>query len=240
MKRQKSYKSEGVIMRKITGILIFCVLILGGCSDQVQLPPNQLEAVTVTPTIGIQESATAITPSDNIYRIDVQKDWDEAEYKKVSGMDLNYFSSPISSPYQYTYLCEEGNMTIEEIAKALGEVMMKDLMQDYEGKTFTVTEYHNLVADVMSEEECSEWESTYFRMLGKKLEIMENQWLCSFSCEYKYTGTYANVGEMPADWEWMTMLTEDGSGEEYVFIIQKNDASEYILRAMPKAVKEIR
>jgi hypothetical protein len=117
--------------------------------------------------------------------------------------------------------------------------MMSDFMSDYEGKTFTVTEYQNLESNVMDEAEFAEWQERYSNT-GKNVILKENQWLCTFDCEYKYTGVYGNIGEMPSDWEWMNGFSTDGSGEDYVFIIQKVNDDEYILRGLPKTIMEIK
>jgi len=174
------------------------------------------------------------------YHFDASKDWDANEYEKKYSQKLNYFSAPIHSPYRYTYLCESKDMSIDEVAFALGTIMMEDFMRDYDGKTFTVTEYQNLVSNVMDEAKLIEWEERYSNSTGANVDLEENQWLCTFGCEYKYTGIYANIGEMPADWEWMNGLAMDGSGEDYVFLIQKVNDDEYIMRGLPKTIREIR
>ena len=66
-------------------------------------------------------------------------------------------------------------------------------MDDIEGKSFIVTEYKNLTAYVMNEEETDKWMKNY-RELVKNVVILENQWLCTYTCDYKYTGVYAGIG----------------------------------------------
>jgi hypothetical protein len=117
--------------------------------------------------------------------------------------------------------------------------MMEDFMQDYEGKTFVVTEYKNLDSHVFDEAELVEWEERYHNS-GKQVVIEENQWICSFECDYKYTGVYCDIGTIPSDMEWMNTLITDGSGENYVFIIQKVDDDDYIMRAAPKTIIEMK
>lgn len=206
------------------------VLICAGCSNQKFSQVNHNDTdIDNTSDSNLMEV---------YYTFDVSKEWDADEYKKAHGQELKTFSAPILSPHQYSYKAETKDMVIDEIAYKLGEIMMEDLKQDYEGKTFTVTEYQDLAAHVMNEEECKKWAERYSKLI-RKVIMKENQWLCTFRCNYKYTGEYAGIGEMPSDWEWMDTLDTDGSGEDHVFIIQKNSDDEYIMRAMPKTVMEL-
>ncbi len=208
-------------------IFLFLVLTLTGCSKLSEVNKNDTN----------KNNTSDPNSKEEYYIFDVSKEWDADEYKKTHGQELNSFNAPILSPYKYTYKAKSKDMTIDEIAYKLGEIMMEALKRDYEGKTFTVTEYQDLAVQVMNEEECKEWVDLYSKKI-KKVVIKENQWLCTFSCNYKYTGEYAGIGVMPSDWEWMTTLDTDGSGEDHVFIIQKNGEDEYIMRAMPKTVIE--
>lgn len=209
-------------------ILLLLISLFSGCTHPQRTQESNLN--TIVPTKNAQEK-------DINYFFNVSKEWDESDYKKTFGQDLYYFNAPILSPYKYTYICEENDMTIEEIANELGVIMIEDLMRDYEGKTFIITEYKNLVAYVMNNAELIEWEER-FEKLGKKVTLDKNQWLCTFSCDYKYSGIYSNIGEMPSDLEWMKTLETDGSGENHVFIIEKYSEDEYIMRGMPKTIME--
>ena len=237
-------------MQKITSfLLLLTVSTFSGCHNQAGIPATQPDISSPSPIINSQSTSTptsALDKQDNssdsnskaVYLyFDASKEWDANEYEKIHGQKLNYFNAPILSPYKYTYHCESKDITIDEVALAIGTIMMDDFMKDYEGKTFTVTEYQNLTAHVMDETELDEWENHY-RETGKNVILKENQWLCTFDCEYKYTGEYGNIGEMPADLEWKKGLDTDGSGEAYVFIIQKVSEVEYIMRALPKTMLE--
>jgi hypothetical protein len=188
--------------------------------------------------ISNQDDTFDSNAQNEYYYFDASKDWDASESEKKYGQKLNYFNAPIHSPYKYTY--QSKDRTIDEVALALGTIMMENLMRDYEGKTFTITEYQNLDSNVMDAAELIEWEERYSSSTGIDVILEENQWLCTFGCEYKYTGVYANVGEMPVDQEWMNGLTMDGSGEDYVFLIQRINEDEYIMRGLPKTIREIR
>lgn len=214
-------------MKKII-VLVLLISMLSGCTQRERTQESNFN--TISPTQNTNNK-------DNNYIFNLSKNWDEKEYKKTFGQDLYYFNAPILSPYKYTYKCKEKDMTIDEIANELGEIMIEDLMRDYEGKTFIITEYNNLVAYVMNDAELIEWEE-HFEKLGEKVTLDKNQWLCTFSCNYKYTGIYSNIGEMPSDWEWMKTLDTDGSGENHAFIIQKISDDEYIMRGMPKTILE--
>lgn len=120
------------------------------------------------------------------------KEWNPEDYKETQGgIDLNYFTAPIDSPYKYTYT-SDSNMSIDEIAYELGKILMEDMMQEYEGKMFTIVEYRDLSAHVKNEKELKEWIEFY----GSPIEIMDNQWICTFDCKYKYTGIFSGIGEM--------------------------------------------
>lgn len=239
------------MMRKIISLLLLLVMVsFIGCINPAKTPVTQSDTSSPTPSTSNQAVSSptpVINKQDNTqdgmaqekYYFDASKEWDAREYEKMHGQKLDYFAAPIYSPYLYTYQCESKDMTIEEVALALGTVMMNDLMRDYEGKTFTVTEYQNLTALVMDETETAEWEHRYNKA-GKKVVLQENQWLCTFDCEYKYTGVYGNLGEMPTDWEWKRGMDLDGSGEDFVFIIQKVKDDEYIMRGLPKTIMEIK
>ena len=141
----------------------------------------------------------------------------------------NYFDFGVNNPTLFEYTPKE-NQTIEEVAYTLGEMLMNNLMQDYEGKTFVVTEYRNLKPTMYSEQMVQEWEKSP-HISGNNIKIAENQWICGFAVEYKYTGIYSLLGEMPSSIEWMTGLETDGSGEYYHFIIQK-EGETYYMRSM--------
>jgi hypothetical protein len=197
------------------------------------LQAEDVRKVTVTD----KPEPTVANSKEDTYCFDASLSWDAGEYKAECGQDLNYFSAAIDSPYQYTYQCEKENMTIEEIAYELGVILMDDLMREYDGKAFTITEYRKLEPHVMSEDEVTKWETSYkLAWKSKPVVILDNQWLCSFGCEYKYTGVYAGIGEMPQKMEWMETLYRDGSGEKFAFIIQKQEDEEYIMRGLPKTV----
>jgi hypothetical protein len=216
-------------------VFIMIIFIVSGCAKPTDTV-NQKDYPIPTAVTEEQNTPNDLN-EDNIYCFDAAKEWDAADYKNKYGMDFYYFSAPIQSPYKYSYQCVE-DKSIDEIANELGNIMLKDFMRDYEGKTFTVTEYRNITAYIMNTNEFKDWEDRYSK-LGKHIELNDNQWLCTFACEYKYTGVYSGIGEMPADLEWMNTLATDGSGENYVFIIQKEN-EEYIMRALPKTVMELK
>ncbi len=205
--------------------LVVSMLIFISCSKEKAIEDVNTSVVSPTDAVNAKE-----------YVFDVSKEWDAKDYKEAYGQDIYHFAAPVLSPYKYTYHCEVSGLTIDDIANELGTVMMEDLKRTYDGKTFTVTEYKNLVGNVMGKDELKQWKDNYLAVTGKKAVLSEGQWLCTYSCEYKYTGVYADIGEMPPDMEWMKTLTLDGSGEDYVFIIQKVDEDEYIMRGMPKTV----
>ena len=222
-------------MKKITvSFLLMIMLALTGCSEQ-DAQETKTGTISPNPATGQYDDTYS---KDEYYIFDVSKEWDTDDFKKAYGQELSYFSAPILSPYKYTYKVATNDLSIEEIANKLGEIMMEDFMLDYEGKTFIVTEYKDLAAHVMNKAEYNEWVERY-QETGKNIKLMENQWICTFSCNYKYSGVYAGIGEMPSDWEWMNTLVTDGSGENHVFIIQLNSELEYIMRAMPKTVMEV-
>ena len=77
-------------------------------------------------------------------------------------------------------------MSIDDIAYKLGLIMMDTFMEDIEGKSFTVTEYKNLIAHVLNEEELDQQTKNY-RNLVKDVVILEKQRLCNYYCDYKVT-----------------------------------------------------
>jgi hypothetical protein len=223
-----------MIMNKVLFIaLLLIILVFSSCSNKAG---KQTTTDLESPTPASEDESEVRDAEEEIYCFDAAKDWDVEEYRDKHGQELSYFSAPIQTPNKYTYQCSN-DTGISEIALELGNIMMNDFMRDYEGKTFTVTEFHNLTAHILDTAEFNEWEENYSK-LGKHVELKDNQWLCSYTCEYKYTGVYSGIGEMPADTEWMNTLYMDGSGENYIFIIQKENDSEYILRALPKTVIE--
>lgn len=234
-------------MKKTTlFILILFLITFSGCSGESNILERPSD--TLLPMISLDEQLdkqldeqfNIMTSNDSkkVFCFDVSKEQDPDEYKRSSGLDFNYFSAGIFSPYIYSYNCEIDKMTIDEIAHSLGIIMMEDFMKDYEDKTFIITEYQNLTSHVLDDVEVIEWQDTYYNALGQKVILKENQWLCNFDCEFRYTGIYSNIGKMPEDMDWKKGLLTDGSGEDYVFIIQKTNNNEYIMRAMPKAFKE--
>lgn len=225
-------------MKQILCVLLILVFVFSGCTNKFRTQVTTPDTFSPTPTASDQNNTLDSTTLDEIYCFDLSKEWDAGEYQEKFGQDLNYFSAPIQSPYKYVYKCESLDITIDEVANALGTIMMEDFMHDYEGKTFIVTEYKNLVSHVMTEDEFNEWEER-FSKAGKNVVLKENQWLCTFDCDYKYTGDYAGIGEMPIDWEWMKILTTDGSGEDHAFIIEKVSNDEYIMRGIPKTIIEV-
>ena len=218
-------------------LLIIAMFAFYGCSARTQMTPS--DTLSPAPITNNQNNKLAPNTLEEIYCFDVSKEWDAREYEKAFGQKLSYFSAPIQSPFKYTYKCESKDMTIGDVANELGAMMMEDFMQDYEGKAFTVTEYNNLVSHVMNEAEFAEWEER-FSKTGKNVVLKENQWLCTFDCDYKYVGFYAGIGEMPPDLEWMKTLATDGSGENHAFIIQKISDDVYIMRSLPKTIMEIK
>lgn len=216
-------------------VLTIMLLALGGCSSEAPTEPNNKVSDTSTNTTENDISED----NEKIYYFDASKEWDAEDYKKEHGMELYDFSSPIASPYQYTYHCKDNDMTIEEIAYELGIIMMEEFKKEQKGKAFTVTEYRNLTVHVLNDKELDEWIDRYSKAV-KKVEFKENQWLCSYECEYKYSGNLSGIGEMPDDMEWMDTLLQDGSGEDYIFILQKLSDEEYIMRGLPKTVYELK
>lgn len=217
-------------MRKTLSLfIIIMTFVLSGCSKETTINTDTLNnALTGKP-----EPTYAL--SEEGYCFDVTLDWDAKEYEVDFGQDLYCFSAVVDSPYQYTYQCENVNMTVDEIAYELGVILMEDMMRDYEGKAFTVTEYKNLKPQVLSKEEVAEWEENYKSAWSTKpVVIGDDQWLCGYQCQFKYTGVYSGIGEMPSDMEWMETLYRDGSGEKLLFIIQRGKDNEYILRGLPK------
>lgn len=193
---------------------------------------NSPSPTPIASTPGTEQTIPTVSPT---YYYNVIQEWEPEVYQEKYQQDINYVSAPIFTNHLYEYTPVKGDETIKDIAYELGLLFMEDMMKEYEGKTFTITEYKDLKANVLSGTELEDWYTAYKTI--RNIKLLENQWLVKYSCKYKYSGEYALIGEMPSDVEWMEGLDTDGSGETYYFIIQyDNKLNQYQMRSMTKSI----
>ncbi len=177
----------------------------------ISLPTELTAHWVIEETDGTATSQAAIPRGDKWYQLT------EGEYRQIlAGADPDEVlaarwewyvpTAPYSMAMQntavYTYKAP-ADMAPADAALACAELFMNDLQAESSARTFTIEQYRDLSVELMPTADMDTKAAEDYFLQAE--EISEHTWIVKMVVEFRYSGTYSPLGELP-EGTWTDLL----------------------------------